>query len=134
MPTKQERYAQLISARRRCRRPECRPLCNQADVDGGIYDLPQIGSLSLWQGNLDAKLMVVLRDWGSIQDLRTWKGYPTHGRGISKTNKKLITLLNSIGITIAECTPGQVQSSLFFTNSILCLQPEKRSAPVKQGP
>lgn len=68
MLTKQERYDRLVSERKQCRCQECRPLCNQSQICGGAYDYNQIGSWSLWHGNLDAKIVVVGRDWGSAED------------------------------------------------------------------
>lgn len=60
--TKANAYEELVAARKACNR--CHELENPAQVEGGRWDCEQIGAWSLWQGNLDAKLMVVGQDWG----------------------------------------------------------------------
>ena len=54
--------AQLVTARKACHL--CSGLTNPADVDGGRLNSEHIGAWSLWQGNLDAPVMVVGQDWG----------------------------------------------------------------------
>ncbi len=117
MESKKQTYRELVRRRKQCRRPECAGLVNQADIDRGTYDHDQIGSWSLWQGDLNARIMVVGQDWGSVDGFRALRGHPTSGHGISKPNKTLLTLLRSIDIHIAECRRDQVGGPLFFTNS-----------------
>ena len=50
-------YTALVGARKMCR--ACTGLINPADCDGGVHDSDQIGPWSLWQGNLNADLILV---------------------------------------------------------------------------
>jgi len=52
--TKQQRYLEMVAARKACR--ACEGLTNQSAVDGDRFDSDEVGSWSLWQGNLDVEL------------------------------------------------------------------------------
>ncbi|MEO8593833.1 MAG: hypothetical protein ABI759_10975 [Candidatus Solibacter sp.] len=65
-------YAALVAARRSCR--ACAGLINPAACDGGNHDSEAIGPWSLWQGNLNARLVIVGQDWGDT-------GYFTANKG-----------------------------------------------------
>lgn len=132
MTSKQQRYHALVEQRKRCIQCGCYGLVNQSKIDAGQYDYDQIGSWSLWQGNLDADIMIVGQDWGSVDSFRKWQGYPTSGLEISITNRNLLVLLDSIGRPIAECTKDRVGGPHFFTNSVLCIKPGKWSDKLNQ--
>ena len=58
-------YAALVRARKSCR--ACTGLINPAACDGGTKDSDQIGPWSLWQGNLNADLVIVGQDSGDTR-------------------------------------------------------------------
>lgn len=115
--TKLADYAQLVTARKACHL--CSGLTNPADVGGGRFDSGHIGAWSLWQGNLDASLMVVGQDWG---DTTYFVRHGGHEGPRNPTNLALIELVGTAGISIGN--PGSVvgRDIAFFTNAILCLK------------
>lgn len=125
--TKHNTCRALVTARKACR--ACRGLTNPSTCVGGVLDGDHIGPWSRWQGNLDAKLMIVGQDWGDTAyfvDHSGWDG-PANA-----TNNVLIDLLASIGITIlppSESDDGR--GALFLTNAILCLKNGGMNAPVE---
>ncbi len=88
-------YSQLVAARKAC--TLCASLENPARIADGQYDSRQIGPWTLWQGNLDAEIMIVGQDWGDVDYFTTNVG---HEKVRNPTNETLIKLLVSIGITI----------------------------------
>lgn len=85
----------------------------------GMHDSNQIGPWSLWQGNLNAKILVVGQDWGDIKYFKKWSGKDQpHG---NTTNENLEKLLQSIGIDIGKPHEG-MSSEVFLTNIILCMK------------
>jgi hypothetical protein len=56
-PDRAGAYAALVRTRKDCRARSV--LVNPAACDGGIHDSEQIGPWSLWQGNLNADLVIV---------------------------------------------------------------------------
>jgi len=99
---KNERYANLVAVRKACR--FCDGLINPSVCEGGIYDDDHIGPWTQWQGDLDAKVMVVGQDWGGVD-------YYVEQHGLSaeesKTNARLCELLASQGIRTASCIENQ---------------------------
>jgi len=125
--TKASDYAELVRDRNVCHR--CPELANPADVDGGRFDSDQIGAWSLWQGNLDASLMVVGQDWGGIAYLRKNRG----GEAPSNpTNRALVELIGIAGVPIDEPGLHQGRHAAFFTNAVLCLKGGALQATVQQ--
>lgn len=121
MSDKQARYNALVQARKECRECSALGLTNPSVCDGGEFDRDcnHVGAWSIWQGNLDASLMVVGQDWGDVSWHIRAKGYPTD---TSTTNTTLLKLLRSIGFDKLEL-PGKTRTpDLFFTNAILCLK------------
>jgi DNA polymerase len=110
-------YAALVSDRKACHR--CTGLCNPSEVEQGSLDSNQIGPWTLWQGNLDATLMVVGQDWGDA-------GYfaKNRGRDLAQnfTNRALVELLAIAGIIVEPIGAAELSHVAFFTNAILCLK------------
>ena len=96
-------------------------------VISGRYDSKQIGPWPLWQGNLNAELLVVGQDWGDISYFQKWQGrdQPSGNR----TNENLQRLLDQIGVRVGRPRDPQDQV-VFFTNLILCLKRGGLQAPV----
>lgn len=117
-PTRVAAYTALVQARKACR--ACTALVNPAACDGGVYDSDQIGPWSLWQGNLNADLVIVGQDWGDTRYFLTNRGREA---ARNPTNETLAKLLRSIGIEVVA--PGAGTSGggpCFFTNAVLCLK------------
>lgn len=128
---KTDRYRQVVTDRRAC--VCCPTLINPSRVLGGSLDSDRIGPYSLWQGNLDAQLMVVGQDFANVQTFIDLHGRP--GADV-RTNQRLVRLVNT-ALEAAGCgtrvpLPGRACSDdkLFFTNSVLCLKSGNMSAPV----
>jgi uracil-DNA glycosylase family 4 len=126
MKNKVETYAKLVEQRKLC--SLCQGLRNPSKVDGGRYDHGHIGPWSLWQGSLNAEVVVVGQDWGDVAYFRKWKGKDQpYG---NPTNENLQHLLKTIGIVIEK--PHDVQNQIIFlTNIILCLKTGGLQARVK---
>lgn len=114
---RQQLYSSLVLQRKRCK--ACRGLINPAACDGGQYDSSQIGPWSRWQGNLQAKLMVVGQDWGDTNYFLKWKGFDDPN---NPTNVNLMKLLSSIGVNIKPFVVDDQVGKIFLTNAILCLK------------
>lgn len=108
-------YASLVGARKTCH--ACKGLVNPAELR---WDSDQIGPWSLWQGNLQAELMVVGQDWGDRQFFDRNKGHDPSG---NPTNRTLRELLGHIGLDIAPPSSRDLGGGvIFLTNAILCLK------------
>ena len=115
--TKNEAYRMLVEKRKEC--SLCKGLCNPSVVEEGRHDHDEIGPWSLWQGNLNANLVLVGQDWGDVSYFATWRGIdqPTG----NPTNENLKELLKIVGIEIGN--PREQQDRvIFLTNLILCLK------------
>lgn len=123
---KQLRYEELVTNRKACRLCDPLGLTNPSACRDGAYDASgHIGPWTQWQGNLDSDLMVIAQDWGGVEYFIEHKGLE---EDINTTNRKICDLLSSIGISIL--LPRQSKnSSLFFTNSVLCLRPGRLTGP-----
>jgi len=118
---KRHAYLKLVDDRKNCHLCKDHGLTNPSVCEGGRHDnTGHIGPWTQWQGNLDAELMVVGQDWGSV-------GYYVRNEGIEKdtneTNRNLCDLLSSIGTHVKLPNQPQVERPLFFTNAVLCLRP-----------
>ena len=124
---KAEPYRQLVDDRKACR--VCSGVTNPSVCGDGTHDSDQIGPWSLWQGNLDAELMVVGQDWA---DVTYFLAHPGRESANNPTNETLRKLLASIGIEIEPPSTDRGSSAkLFFTNAILCLKEGGLQASVK---
>jgi len=116
--TKQSRYMHLVQARKAC--PLCKGcLVNASQIAGGRYDLNEIGPYSIWQGNLDSKILVVAQDFSDVAGFGKYFGRA--GADVM-TNRNLQRLLDSAGVKIAAPTRHTSDDVLFFTNAVLCMK------------
>ena len=114
---KYDKYRELVNRRKQC--TLCTGVRNPSEIGEGEFDSSQIGPWSLWQSNLDAKIMVIGQDWGDVSYFKKWKGVdqPTG----NPTNTNLQKLLKNIGCKLL--TPCEDQSNIIFlTNMILCMK------------
>lgn len=114
---KRMRYDALVAARKACH--ACSGLTNPSVCEGGVFDCDEIGAWSRWQGNCDAKLMVVGQDWGDVAWFVREKGRDTSA---STTNRTLVELLGSVGLKIKLPGESSGDGMVFFTNAVLCLK------------
>ena len=123
--SKKTRYDILCNERKACR--VCGgDLTNPSVLQG---DREEIGAWSRWQGNLDAEVMVVGQDWGSVDGFARSKGADTDD---NPTNKTLVELLRCIDIEIPLPRESAGKGVAFFTNAILCLKRGGAQAPVRE--
>lgn len=123
---KQEIYNNLVHQRKRCR--SCRGLENPSVYEGGKYDSSEIGPWTLWQGNLNADIMIVGQDWGDKAYFTKWKGADQPSG--NPTNSNLEKLLHQFAIDIKGPREPQEQK-IFLTNLILCLKDGGLQAPIE---
>ncbi len=110
-------YGQLVAERKACHL--CEGLTNPADVERGRFDSDHIGAWSLWQGNLDASLMVVGQDWG---DRAYFLRHEGREGPRNPTNLALVELAGLAGVQIGGPGSAEGRDVAFFTNAILCLK------------
>ena len=122
--SKQEKYNNLVMLRKSC--IACKELSNPSRVENGLYDSQEIGPLTKWQGNLDSDFMLILQDWGCVDNFIKYKGTDIN----SVTNKALKTFLNLIGLSLTLPLDNVRKNSYIFTNSILCLKKGNDQTPV----
>ena len=129
MCDKQLKYSELVRDRKAC--CLCAPnLVNPSECEKGVFDQAEhIGAWTRWQGNLNAKLMIIGQDWGGADFYVKYNGI---GNDENSTNKKLVELLASIDISI-QLPQAQATAPLFFTNSILCLRQSGLTGSTKSG-
>jgi uracil-DNA glycosylase family 4 len=120
------RYQALVQLRKACH--ACTGVTNGSAIERGVYDCNEIGAWSLWQGNLNAEVMVVGQDWGDVGLFIRAKGYPT---STSPTNTTLVELLQTTDLNIILANKTTGRGLLFFTNAVLCMKEGGAQAPVK---
>lgn len=113
---KENEYRELVHKRKSCR--QCVGLRNPSEF--GQLDSDEMGPWSVWQGSLDAQVIVIGQDWGDQDTFQRQEGKCSDS---GATNKNLKALLESIGLPI-NGPGGEQNPALFFTNSILCLKSE----------
>lgn len=119
---KQQDYEALVQKRKACRICE-NPfgLKNQSVIANGAFDEEvAIGAWSLWQGSLDAEILLVGQDWGDQASFE--RNHGASGIDDNVTDMNLIELYKSIDIDVAHPTDGIQNPCLFFTNTVLCLK------------
>ena len=122
--SKQEQYVELVRQRKSCR------LCSEKGFKNTSlcqYETDNIGKWTDWQNSLDAEILVVGQDWGTIKYWEDNKGIDTKS---SRTNDALRNLLLILGYDIGTVFEPIPQKKLFFTNSVLCLKNGKMNASI----
>jgi uracil-DNA glycosylase family 4 len=124
---KQGRYRALVESRKVC--DLCGSNLENPSKCNKQLDSDQIGPWSIWQGNLDAKIMIIGQDWGDTAYYLNNKG---RDRDDNPTNRRLRELLGSIDIHIPLLTEtNQNNQIVFLTNAILCLKTDKEKMQAK---
>ena len=107
----------LVRERKACRL--CPGLTNPSCVREGALDSDQLGPWTLWQGRIDAEILVVGQDWGDVASFERNLGFEEPG---NPTNQRLIELLSLAGVEVTVPTKLGRAGTAFFTNAILCLK------------
>jgi len=128
-----EKYAALVAQRKKC--DTCDGLLNPSKIDNGRYDCDHIGAWSLWQGSLDAKVVIVGQDFSELAFFKENGGQPSTGPHMSPTNRNLMILIQKgLGLRIAPYErKGNGSRDLFFTNIVLCIKEGSASSTIKQS-
>jgi DNA polymerase len=126
--SKAENYQALVKSRKFCH--TCSELTNPIDCADGAFDSDHLGPWTRWQGNLNAKLMIIGQDWGD-------SAYFLNNAGVESpknpTNSNLVRLAASIGITIEPLPKfSEFEGQVFLTNAILCLKEGGLQGAVEQ--
>jgi uracil-DNA glycosylase family 4 len=124
---KGKQYAALVQARKQCR--ACAELTNPSACREGVFDCDEVGAWSTWQGNLNARLMVVGQDWGDVDWFVRERGQSTN---TSQTNRTLVKLLGIAGEHISLPRDTKARGVVFLTNAILCLKDGGAQARVRK--
>jgi len=91
------------------------------------FETNNIGKWSDWQDSLDAKIVIVGQDWGTVKYWNENKGIDAEN---NKTNETLRQLLMILGYDIGTVFSPIKHKDLFFTNSVLCLKSGNMSSPI----
>ena len=112
---RQTEYDLLVQKRKQFQFAE--GLYNPSQIEGGIYDQGNhLGPWSAWQGNLEAKILVIGQDWGDVKYYRTHEGYDMDA---SPTNQNLVKLFKILNIDIGLPSQPNPNTPVFFTNAVL---------------
>lgn len=121
-------YREVVADRKACRLCMPRGLTNPSTLE---FDSDEIGPWTLWQGKLDAELLVVGQDWG---DVAFFVNHAGNEAGVpNPTNKALQRLLTSIGIEIPPPRVDPRAGAAFFTNAVLCLKENGLQGTIQDG-
>jgi len=113
------KYTQLVQQRKQFKFSD--GLLNPVQIENGIYDQAHLGPWAVWQGNLDAKILLLGQDWGDVTYFLKYKGCD---RDENLTNKNLVELFRVIGIDIGSPSQPNPIAPTFFTNAILGIKKE----------
>lgn len=124
---KSQAYAQLVADRKKCRR--CVGLRNAASRSLAKFDSDEIGPWSRLHGDLNAELMIIGQDWGTVDYYKKNEGLDDLRNSTMQT---LELLLNGIGIKVKLSMYDDNACGVFLTNAILCLKVGGMQAPVER--
>lgn len=122
---KHQAYSELVQKRKAAEFPA--GLQNPSQIAAGQFDSEQLGPWSLWQGNLDAELLVIGQDWGDDNYFVRNRGRDTDD---NPTNRGLRKLLSNIGLDPGLPSAPTAQP-LFFTNAVLGIKSGGMSVELK---
>jgi len=122
---KEKVYHDLVDKRKHCKM--CNGLCNPSSGQCAKFDSSQIGPWSLWQANLNSRIVIVGQDWGDVSYFTKWHGKDQPSG--NPTNENLQELLLEIGIKIEKPQDYQ-EHRVFLTNLVLCLKSGGLQAPI----
>jgi hypothetical protein len=112
MNPKEAAYRRLVEKRKSF---HFEKLLNPSEIEGGRYDCDHVELWARWMGNLNAKIMLVGKDFGGNAFFLRFQGGCDPK---STTNKNLIRLFAELGIDIGTPDRPNHSSPVFFTNSV----------------
>lgn len=126
---KKEQYLTLVKKRKEFIFSE--GLINPSKIENGKFDREEhLGPWSMWQGNLDARILVIGQDWGNIKYYLDKEGYDADD---NLTDRNLVELFALIEIDIGIPSKPNFSAPVFFTNTILGIKEKgNMSAKVKK--
>ena len=127
MESKAVQYRELVADRQACQRCHSIGLTNPASVQRGEFDGEEVGPWTRWNGDLNARIVVIGQEWGDVASFERQRGLDTP----SPTNRMLRELLASVGVAIAEAPRRSSSGGVFLTNAALCLKIGGAQAEVK---
>jgi len=112
MANKELDYLRLVNKRKTFQFTE---LLNPSEIEGGKYDDNHVELWAKWLGCLDAKIMLVGKDFGGLRFFKEFKGGCDPN---SVTNQKLIKLFSELDIDIGTPLNPNINAPVFLTNCI----------------
>lgn len=112
MNTKETAYRRLVHKRKSF---QFEKLLNPSEIEGGRFDADHVELWAQWMGNLDAKVMLVGKDFGGKSFFLRFQGGCDPK---STTNLNLIRLFATLGIDIGTPNRPNHSAPVFFTNSV----------------
>jgi len=113
MTDKQQAYASLVQKRKTFRFAQ---LLNPSEIEDGRYDRDHVDLWASWQGNLDALVMLVGKDFGGRDFFLRFKGGCDPN---SVTNLNLMKLFSCLNINIGTPQTPEKSAPVFLTNAII---------------
>jgi hypothetical protein len=112
MINKQQAYFSLVNKRKLFRFTE---LLNPSEIENGQYDGKHVELWAQWLGCLDAKIMLVGKDFGGLGFFLKFKGKCDP---YSVTNQNLMKLFSKLDIDIGTPIEPNKNAPVFLTNCI----------------
>jgi len=84
----------------------------------GAFDSEEIGPWTCWNGDLDARILIVGQEWGDVVAFEKQQGRDSP----LGTNRMLRELLASVGVDSAPAPHRVRNSGVYLTNAALCLK------------
>jgi hypothetical protein len=113
--SKNEDYRRLVEKRKSY---SFLGLLNPSQIEGGGYDCDHVEAWAQWCGNLNAKIILVGKDFGGTCFFLEFRGGCDPK---STTNGNLIQLFSSLGIDIGTPNRPNASAPIFLTNAIFGL-------------
>jgi len=114
----------LVNKRKQCSLCADNSMTNTSTL---AFETNSIGKWSDWQDSLEAKIVVVGQDWGTVKYWTDNKGTDAKN---NKTNETLRQLLLRLGYDIGTVFKPIKHKDLFFTNTVLCLKGGNMSSSI----
>ncbi|MEI8278386.1 MAG: uracil-DNA glycosylase family protein [Bacteroidota bacterium] len=133
--TKEEKYHALVQSFKTHVFSDEKSWVNPYSIDGfdsyckekGVNKCEVLNPWNLWQGNLNADILVIGQDWGNKSELENL--IKTSKEKSNNTNNKIIEFIKILGYEISQPykTDNQTKNRLFFTNAILGIRTGAKS-------
>lgn len=112
MNPKETAYLRLVEKRKSF---QFEKLLNPSEIAGGKFDCDHVELWARWMGNLNAKIMLIGKDFGGKDFFLRFEGGCDPK---STTNLHLIRFFSTLGIDIGTPDKPNHSAPVFFTNSV----------------